>query len=1134
MNQSLPRTAARTARLAFAFLCSALAHGQSSPALFPVVTTFATAPTQPFFVGDINGDGKLDLAYAYPGVIQSVGIILNFGSNSATTVTTNLCSAGGQGPTLEDVNNDKKLDLIYACNGFLAVQFGNGDGTFQPVTYFGAYTYANAIFADFNGDGYLDIASLTIASGATPTQISLFLNKGATAPGAFAAATVLAVPNGTLSLSAGDFNGDGKQDVLAAFRNSSFAFTGLSVLYGNGDGTFQAAQTQTNPEFNGYATGDFNQDGATDVALLLAPGQGVNTSVQILLGSKSESFTQGASFALPATEFQQGLSAPMAAVPLTNDGSLDLVVFTSVMTVLHGDGKGGFTLAGTYDANAQSTAQPTGTGYAFADINGDGHKDLLEVNQLSTLNLYPGNGDGTFQALPAVAFSGAVTDVNNDGIADMVFYGDNGGSSYFATALGRGDGNFALLSPTTTLPGASSAYVLIPGDFNGDGKADVAAMQVGPTNTNFVCETTGAQLLLYTGSGDGRFQATGSALALNVNGAAASSGIAGDFNNDGKLDLLLYYKCSQSGLLLVTGHGDGTFANPIDLTAAGNGSAVPLVGDLNHDGKLDFISGTIVSLGNGDGTFRQLPLTLPSNIQPVALADLNGDGIPDVISGATSAPGGGGSVYAGVGDGTFQATPFFTVPLAAGEYQYSAAAADVNGDGHADLTIGENGSNGPLVAIFLGDGHGNFTADTNTYFVPAGSNSSPAPILPARLNQQAAALPGDNRLDLLIGVASEFRPTATVSLLNQTNPAPLKPSPIASVTTLQASATTAAAGASITLTASVAGTSPTGSISFVANGNSLGTEALVNGVATLTTSFASAGSYAVTAAYGGDSQNTASTSAAVAITVAPAMSATTLAATPTAGDVNAQITLQATVTGNSPTGTVSFAAGTTILGTATLTNGVATLKTSFAAAGSYATTATYAGDSSNAASTSSAVTIVIAAPDFTITATPPTQTVMAGQTATFTFTVTPVAGFASAVSFSCGPLPASAACSFSPASATPTGGSPANSTLTITTQTTAASLQQPTFWMPASGLAFAGVMGLLFAPGRLRRWNRQMRWLSWALVVVSVSLVGVGCGGGGSAAAGSQKTPAGSYTVAVNASNSGGSQHAASLTLVVQ
>ena len=91
-----------------------------------------------------------------------------------------------------------------------------------------------------------------------------------------------------------------------------------------------------------------------------------------------------------------------------------------------------------------------------------------------------------------------------------------------------------------------------------------------------------------------------------------------------------------------------------------------------------------------------------------------------------------------------------------------------------------------------------------------------------------------------------------------------------------------------------------------------------------------------------------------------------------------------------------------------------------------------------------------------------------------------------------------------------------------------------TFWMPATGLAVAGVLGLLFAPGGLRRWNRQMRWLSWVLVVVSVSLVVVGCGGGSSPAAGLQKTPAGSYTVAVNASNSGGSHHAASLTLVVQ
>ena len=145
-----------------------------------------------------------------------------------------------------------------------------------------------------------------------------------------------------------------------------------------------------------------------------------------------------------------------------------------------------------------------------------------------------------------------------------------------------------------------------------------------------------------------------------------------------------------------------------------------------------------------------------------------------------------------------------------------------------------------------------------------------------------------------------------------------------------------------------------------------GQKLLVNGTATLATSFANAGSYTVTATYAGDSNNTASTSSPVAITITPATSATTLEATPSAGNVNGQITLKASVSGDNPTGSVSFAAGTTSLGTATLTNGVATLQTSFGAAGSYATTATYQGDQNNAASTSSAVTIVIAAPDFTV------------------------------------------------------------------------------------------------------------------------------------------------------------------------
>ena len=574
---------------------------------------------------------------------------------------------------------------------------------------------------------------------------------------------------------------------------------------------------------------------------------------------------------------------------------------------------------------------------------------------------------------------------------------------------------------------------------------------------------------------------------------------------------------------------------------AGN-NAVPLVGDLNNDKKLDFIWNGVVFLGNGDGTFKQLPLTIPNGTTVVAIADLNGDGILDVVSGTNGPPSGGSTIYAGNGDGTFQTTGFYTVPLPPYTYQYSIAVGDVNGDGNPDLLVSEQGSVPvPFLAVYLGDGHGNFTQDTNTYFVSA-SRSNFASMTPTRLNNQAPALPGDSRLDVLGVITSDINAPYVISLLNQTNPPPAKPATLTSTTALATSLATATPGAAITLTASVFGTNPTGSVSFAANGNALGTEAVVNGTATLPTSFANTGSYSVTATYEGDSDNTASTSAAVDITITAGTSATTLQASPSAGNVNGQITLKASVTGDSPTGSVSFAAGSNSLGTATLTNGVATLQTSFAAAGSYTVTATYKGDQNNSASTSSGVTIVIAAPDFTIAATPTSGSITPGQTATFTFTVSPVGGYAGTVKFSCGTLPSMAACAFTPASVTPSGGSPVSSTLTVTTAAATARLNPdrpfgPSIpWLPADGLAFAGVMGLVFAPGKMRRWSRQLRLLSFGLLLASLSFAIQGCGGGGgNNSPANPGTPAGSYTISIDASGSaGGPQHAMNVTLTVQ
>jgi hypothetical protein len=1139
---ALVRNAFGTACLFIAFIVlfsgGRSANAQSSPAIFPVVSPI-TLPgaSNPVFIGDFNGDGKPDLAYyAYTNNQYSVGIQLNFAGSSPATVTTTLCVAGALQPSFADVNNDKKLDLVYSCDGFLTIQLGNGDGTFQAPAYFGKYG-GPLVFADLNGDGYLDIAGF-VANPNAPPQIAVFLNQGASAPGVFGTPAQYATPNGTTNLSAGDFNGDGKQDLITTIPISGATTqSAFSVFYGNGDGTLNAPTTQSVAPFYGFTAGDFNGDGVTDLAFQLAPAaNALFASVQILLGSNSETFSQGAALPVAATPAPQGIPQPITAVALTNDGNLDLVVTTNVLNVFHGDGKGGFTATGAYAVSAQGNVA---AGYLFADVNGDGNQDLIVGGPASEVFTFLGNGGSTFHAPPGTSVSGSVADVNNDGIADMVFLPGQGGN-YFGAALGRGDGSFAILNQTTPVPPAQTGYLLMTGDFNGDGKTDAIAIQPGSVGHNaLTCIAPDAQLLSYLGSGDGRFQAKGTALALGVSGAGA--GVTGDFNSDGNLDIIVPFSCPPFSLLFVAGHGDGTFASPIDLNAQGGGN--PLVGDLNNDKKLDFIWGGIVFLGNGDGTFKQLPLTIPSATEVIVLADLNGDGILDVVSGRSATPGGGSTIYAGKGDGTFQATGFYTVPLPPYTYQYAITVGDVNGDGNPDLLVGEQGGAAPYLGVYLGDGHGSFTQDTNTYIVNTSQSFGAAPIVPARLNNQAPPSNRDNRLDVVIPLLDNSGATSNIaSLLNQTNPAPAKPAPLTSTTALQTSLNTATPGAAVTLTASVFGTNPTGSVSFAVNGNALGTEAVVNGAATLSTSFANAGSYTATATYEGDSNNTASTSSPVGITITPATSATTLQATPSAGNVNGQITLKATVSGDSPTGSVSFAAGTTSLGTATLTNGVATLQTSFAAAGSYDTTANYQGDQNNAASTSSAVTIVIVAPDFTVTATPPSGSITPGQTATFTFTVTPVGGFAGTVKFSCGPLPAQAACSFSPASVAPSGSSPVSSTLTVTTvaATTALNPNQhstPSLppWIPAGGLALAGAMGIAFAPRKVKRWNRQLRLLSWGLLLASIPLSVLGCGGGNSSPSTPATTAAGSYTISVNVTDSaGGPQHAVSVALVVQ
>jgi hypothetical protein len=534
-----------------------------------------------------------------------------------------------------------------------------------------------------------------------------------------------------------------------------------------------------------------------------------------------------------------------------------------------------------------------------------------------------------------------------------------------------------------------------------------------------------------------------------------------------------------------------------------------LAADLNNDKKLDFIWNNTVYLGKGDGTFKQMPLGIGS---PIAIADLNGDGIADLVLPALSAA----TVYAGNGDGTFQSAPLYSAPLPQYSSPSSISIGDVNGDGHPDLLVNS-------LYIFLGDGKGNFVTDSNNPYYTVGTG------VLVRLNNQAPKPPNDNALDFLV-----LGSNGATSVLNQLNPAPTAPSPLPSKTTLTTSTTSANTSQQITFTATVTGLNPTGNVTFVSGSTTLGTAAITNGVARLSYTFTTAATYPVTANYAGDTNNLASASSALSVVIAPVplASTTKLTASITNANQNQQITFTATVTGVTPTGNVTFVAGTTNLGTIPLTNGTATLSAAFPAAGSYTVVANYAGDSKNLPSASSSVPITVIAPDYTVSATPTSSTIKAGQAASIALTVTPVGGYSGTVKFSCGSLPSEATCAFSPATATPTNGTAATTNLTVATTAPATAMLQKNN-APIPILACVGILCLAFSPRRTQRLSRRLTCL--VILLLAGGLISIsGCGNSPSTPK-DPGTPAGtqSITVAVTDTASNAS-HSVTVQVVVQ
>jgi hypothetical protein len=355
------------------------------------------------------------------------------------------------------------------------------------------------------------------------------------------------------------------------------------------------------------------------------------------------------------------------------------------------------------------------------------------------------------------------------------------------------------------------------------------------------------------------------------------------------------------------------------------------------------------------------------------------------------------------------------------------------------------------------------------------------------------------------------------------------PPPTATTTSLNASQTASVFGEPASFTAtisSVGGSVPNGETVYFLNGTSqLGSSVLNGGTASFTTTELPVGTDSVTASYDGDADFAGSTSTSVGQTVGKATSSTTLTSSPNPSVNTQSVTLTANISGQfsgTATGMVTFSNGGTSLGTAPLSGNSAVLATSALPPGSDSVTATYNGDSNFGVSSSNAVSQVVM--DFSVAATPTSQTVTGGQNGTTSISVTPANGFNSAVTFSCSGLPSGASCGFLPQTVTPSG-SAASTTLTVTTTTSMAAIHRHASpFFPISALAaLVGCVG----------WKRRRLFQFLGLIVVGV--IGLsslnGCGGGTSGV-GTTPPQSATYTITVNAT-SGSLVHSTPFSLTV-
>ncbi|WP_433974331.1 beta strand repeat-containing protein [Tunturiibacter lichenicola] len=935
------------------------------------VVTGDASPTISVLLG--KGDGTFKPKVNYPGC--SVGVAVQI--------------------VLADFNRDGVTDIALGCsdkkaNGGLVINLGKGDGTFQTnPTYYPTGDVGGVAIGDFNSDGLIDI----VVSDNAQQDITFFLGNG---DGTFTKETAATISTPSLAhgVVVADFNMDGFDDVAYAVDTAApnSPLSDLYVALGNGKGAFQTRTAPVASEIGEFlTTGDTNADSFPDIvsSSILRPNSGNNNvgpSLFVLLGKGDGTFH-------PTTTYTSDIPSDPHLADVNGD---------SIPDIIAGGSTGALVYQGNGDGTFQPYQEPSIGGFALTfavnagDYNNDGNADLIGTDAdtpRAAVSLSQVQQTSVASALTNVAvfpLGSGVHNVDASYSGDSIFIGSLSSTVPLTAAPVNTSLTLTASATSAILPGQSIVLIAV-----------LSPYTVGPPTT-----TTNNELVhFYTGTtllGSGKLfngVATITTTALPIGADSLTAVYVGDSNYDTSTSNTV--TATVSNVLISSSPNPSTYTQAVTFTATvatGKTGTIAFFDGSTNIGS-SAISGTEAAITTSSLTAGSHNITAQynSNVSPVLVQVVN-KATPTVTV-TTSGP------------STYGQSVTITASVTAGATGTITLTSGSLSLGSGTISLGSVSINTSLLtppsdlitATYSGDDNYNSAVGTVTQTVnkvdTSGTlTSSVNPSLPGSAVTFIDTLSPTNVTgtvtftngSTLLGNSTINNGVAslTISTLplgsdlitatysgdgnNNVSTATLtqviaKLSPAVTVSTSGPSIF----GQSVSISASVPN-GPTGTIVITSGGVTLGSGTITSssGAVTITTKILPAGTDTITATYSGDATNNSATGSTTQ-TVNKVSPTVTLSSSVNPSVANQSVTFTAALPAN-VTGTVTFTAGSTILGSPALSNGVATVTTTALPTGSVTVTATYNGDSNNSTSSATLIQVISkATPVVTVTASGP-------------------------------------------------------------------------------------------------------------------------------------------------------------------